>query len=52
MTQALAEQAARLYNNPNVSSDLNLAYQQKWLQAIAYLGPQWLLANHVQKRIK
>jgi hypothetical protein len=42
--------ARSLWNNPEVSRELNRANMRKWAKSVKMLGSNWLLAVPMEKR--
>jgi hypothetical protein len=43
--------ARSLWNNPEVSRELNRANMRKWVNSVKMLGSNWLLAVPVEKKV-
>lgn len=48
----LESRAKVLWNNPDVSEEINLHNQTQWVQAVLALGSKWLYAIQVQRLTK
>ena len=51
-TAHLAERAAQLFNNPLIEASLNEYNQQKWVEAMEWLGDKHIIAkaNQVERK--
>jgi len=46
-TEQLRRKARELYNNKQVSQEINQYNQRKWVRSVLQLGDKWLLAKQV-----
>jgi hypothetical protein len=51
MNTTLLTKARSLWNNPEVSRELNRANMRKWAKSVKMLGSNWLLAVPVEKKV-
>jgi hypothetical protein len=52
MDTTLLKASRRLWTSEFASEELNKANQLKWARAVKMLGEKWLLAHHVQKKVR
>ena len=50
MNVKMLKKARELWNNPDVSRELNRVNMRKWGKAVRMLGSKWLLAVPVEKK--
>lgn len=51
MNTKMLTKARSLWNNPEVSRELNRANMRKWTKSVKMLGSNWLLAVPVEKKV-
>ena len=52
MKTKLLTLARKHWNNPDISREVNRAYQRKWVKSLRLLGDNWALAKYEERKVK
>ena len=52
MKTKLLTLARKHWSNPDISREVNRAYQRKWVKSLRLLGDNWQLAKYEERKVK